>query len=209
MHSTPPILTLGQHLAPSPFDGVEVWPGDVILTRGSGKLARFIRWGEREPGEPSSEVNHGGMFSSRALIRLARAIESLWRTVEHAWWPAHQGDIVSVYRCRGFTSDQRIFVAACMRAFVGKKYGWWKLITNLVDNKMLGGRVVLRRLHFIESRPICTYSLGLALEQAGVQFDDEHGHLIPGKALQPDDADDSIARHPELWETIVYRQRVG
>ncbi len=209
MHSTPPILTLGQHLAASPLDGVEVWAGDVILTRGSGKLARFIRWGEREPGEPASWANHFGTFSSCGPIRAATAIESLWRTVEHPWWEAHQDDEVSVYRYRDFDEADRALFVAAMREFVGRRYGWWKLAANLVDNKLLGGRVVFRRLQVIKNRPICSYSGGLALEAAGVRFDDHEGRPIPGKALQPDDADDSIARHPELWETIVYRQRVG
>jgi hypothetical protein len=160
--------------------------GDLMFTAGSGDLASAIQWAERVRGEEPTEMNHVGVVSRPGYIlpsgrseeKPAVVIESLWRTIEHPWFP---------------TLLQGIIVAQRARKFVGAKYGWWKLFTHLFDNKVLNGKLVARRLLRADSRPICSYTAATAFACAGIRTG-----TIPARAQSPDSMWDYVNNN-DLW----------
>jgi hypothetical protein len=173
--------------------------GDLMFTAGSGDLASAIQWAERVRGEEPTEMNHVGVVSRPGYIlpgagEPAVVIESLWRTIEHPWFPDQKpGYEVSIWRYQPITLLQGIIVAQRARKFVGAKYGWWKLFTHLFDNKVLNGKLVARRLLRADSRPICSYTAATAFACAGIRTG-----TIPARAQSPDSMWDYVNNN-DLW----------
>lgn len=188
------------------LDIIEVWPGDVVLTRGKSLIAKLVTWGETSWSERKrkelSWASHGGMFVEKAPFKLAKATEALWTVESHPWYEDHIGDVVTVYRRLGVTDSQREEAAKEINRYIGRKYGWWKLIPQLIDNRILNGRYATRRLYWNSNRPYCTYILGDALTRAGLLPSEYHG-----KAFSPDDFDDLLGKSTD-WVRIVYRIEV-
>jgi hypothetical protein len=177
--------------------------GDLMFTASAGGLGPSIRWGERARGEEPTEMNHVGVVSKKGYItpptklppEPAEVIESLWKTVEHPWYPAQKpGQEVSIWRYDGITALQEIIVVQRARKFVGSKYGWWKLFTHLADNKIFGGRLVTRRLLSVDSRPICSYTAASAFACAGIRTG-----AIPARAQSPDTMWDYVNATQTPW----------
>ena len=170
--------------------------GDLFFTAGASSLGGAIRWAEQTRGEEPTEMNHVGVVSKKGYIlpcaqptwvdppylKPAVVIESLWRTIEHPWYPDQKpGNEVSVWRYEPITLLQQIVVIQRAERFVGAKYGWWKLLTHFVDNKAFNGRVVTRKLLVADSRPICSYTAACSFHVAGIKTGD-----IPARTQSPD-----------------------
>jgi hypothetical protein len=183
--------------------------GDLMLTASAGGLGPAIRWAEQTRGEEPSLWNHVGIVVKPGFIlpcpqptwmdpvniTPARVVESLWRTVEHEWYPAQKsGQRVCIMRPAGITSLQADRAVNRARRFVGAKYGWWKLATHLIDNKAFNGALVTRRLLQIDSRPICSYTVASAYAVAGIKTGN-----IPAQAQSPDTIWDFITTPGADW----------
>jgi hypothetical protein len=185
-----------------------------MFTAGSTKLGAAIRWAERTKGEAPTVVNHVGVVSRRGFIHPglgsdpavfvhpmdlvpAHVIESLWKTIEHPWYPDQKpGNEVSIWRYAPITCLQASVAVEVARTFVGAKYGWWKLAAHFVDNKIFGGRNVTRRALRADSRPICSYTAATSMHRAGIRT----GH-IPARAQSPDSMWDYI-NESDLWYEV-------
>lgn len=161
--------------------------GDVFFTRSSSLLGRLIRWAETDPREPNGVwANHVGivvksgwiipsMYLSKVYDRLSKAVvvESLWKTQEWDWWENHKhedGNEIRVYRKVDLNFEQITRIEQAARSFVGRTYGWWKLLAHLGDRLLFGGEKTLSHFLHIDSRPICSYTAAKSFAQAGVSF---------------------------------------
>lgn len=187
---------------PALFD-VEVRPGDLVLFRGNSTLGKLIRWAETSKGEGITWANHAGMIVTKSKLRNAVLIESVWKTEKRPLVENHIGEGLSIFRYRMLTPEQQYALVRKMHEFVGDKYGWQRLIAHLVDQRVFGGRTVLRWLgHQEQNRPICSYSTGLSYEFVDITFG------MPAIALQPDDMDDYCINNVIPWQPIVFRERL-
>ena len=153
--------------------------GDVFFTSSPSLLGTAIRWAERDRGEADTEVNHTGEVTRDGFLvphsiddPLAETVEALWHVERNLWYQRHCGEEVTVelWRCIGQTQEEIDREVAFLYSHVGDKYGWWKLAAHFLDNKILGGKRVARRLLTVDGRPICSYLVAKAKSLAQVTF---------------------------------------
>lgn len=182
---------------------VEVRAGDLALFKGTSILGKVIRWAQCTGSEAPSWANHVGVIVNDGQLKDAIIIESLWKTEKRPLLVNHRGDEISIFRFRMLTPEQKYGIVRKMREFVGDTYGWWRLIQHLVDNRIWGGRVVLRWIgKENQNRPICSYSAGLAYEFVDITFGK------PAFSLQPDDMDDWCMNNDLPWQPVIIREKL-
>ena len=181
-------------------------PGDIFFARGTGRLAKMIRWAQRARGEPESWANHmGGITKPGYLVpptndicSLATATEALWHIKEHVWWDAHakdQGYAIAVFRPRNFTGNEGVNrVVENWRTRTGEKYGWWRLGTFLAE-KLTG--LPVTRLHFQNRRIVCSNHIAIGLSKDAISFNDHDPN-----ELDPDEGMDYAIASPEEFKFI-------
>lgn len=194
-------------LSPSPptRSPVRLEPGDVVLVRSASGLGRIIRWAQRGPGERPSWANHVGLITGTGDRRTALITEALWRVRESSL--DRKADAIQVWRHRDWHPAHRQAAAGAMRSFIGLRYGWWKLPVHLADallarlRGLAGGRgeiPLVRRLLFVDSRPICSQVVGRAvLAAAGLKFNG-----LPPRQVTPDDIHDHLTADRN-WELVL------
>ncbi len=176
-------------------------PGDIIATTGDGWLSRAIRWATRVRGESRTEVSHNGLVVQAGRTPDALIVEALLRvrchTLRESYGrrPDHR---VEVWSPINLSDEQRSAIAAAALARRGRPYPAWRLLYHLVDERLLGGRVVLRRLGRIGRRyRICTPLVAEAFWEAGLRF----GESRP-EELNPDSLRDFMLANPGKWRRI-------
>jgi len=183
-------------------------PGDVGFAAGNGWLQRAIRLVETSPGEAPTLVNHSLLFTRAGIVGPARraeqawAVEALGRVEHNPWYERHakeDGYHVQVFRplFLNWRDTGEVVVRALQHK--GQRYGWWKLAAHLGDRYLFAGRSVLGRLLCVDSRPICSYLVGAAFEDAG------YPHAfngVPARAQTPDYQHDYVMSNNGRWSYI-------
>jgi hypothetical protein len=191
---------------------MNLFTGDIILTRSNTLLGKAIRFAERRPGDKSwanhvGLVTHSGSTQELAPYQ-AEMTEALWRVRRgdvrtHYGEPAGAGrPDVKIWRPKaGYVSSaQRSIAAAHAEQYVGAKYGWWKLLAHAGDALLAAALPVqnvrlFRRLLFMDERPICSFLVAVSYATAGVTFG------VDADTASPDDIDDYCTKS-EQWECI-------
>jgi hypothetical protein len=172
-------------------------PGDVVLTRSrTGWLGPAIRWFQRRAWDEDVRYNHAAIVTSLTPtpIASARIVEALWRVRGGRLWDFYGPKAgknrpeILVFRVCSLTDAQRMASAVAAEAFVGRKYGWRKLLAHAADRwlsskagrEVFAFRVLLERG---EQTPICSLLVQHAIGDA-VDFG------VPPGAASPDDLDD-------------------
>lgn len=171
-------------------------PADLIFTRNEKSwIGPAIRWFTRSRGEPETWTNHVAGVGLRDSV-----IEALW-TVQEAEWAKweQENDRFQVWRNVKMTGIARKVVAAQALAYVGRKYGWWKLGAHLLDgmlSKVTGGSVyAFRRVLFMEEYPVCSWVWAFAYGKIGI-------HLgCPPDCADPDTMLDYVSNSHE-WKKV-------
>ena len=157
--------------------------GDIILTRGDKLLSRMIRFFEKDKSEDISKVNHTGVNEKDCLLKDANVIEALTTVKCHNLVEQYAGkkDKVAIFRKKNLRDDERIEVAKKAKEYVGKKYGFIKIVGHALD-WCIGGKYVFRRMFRMDDYPICSWVVGYAYAVIGVKFKG-----VEPWACQPDD----------------------
>lgn len=176
-------------------------PADIVCTRGIGFLARAIQVCQRAPGEDKSIINHVGLISRAGTEFTAWLIESLARgTVEHSFdrYVYNQNEnSVCVLRNNMLTEDQRTLVVNKARTYVGRKYGYLKILAHAGDY-VIGGKYFFRKLCRMDNYPICSWAISHPYEVVNYKFLDLDANLA-----QPDDIwDHSMGRLGVEWSVV-------
>jgi hypothetical protein len=173
---------------------------DIVLTCGKPWFSKLIRWGTQHTGEEKTEVNHAGGGENEENF-----IEALLRVVRTKWADLikQPSDTYQVWRCTKLTDEQREAIAAKMRDYLGRKYGWMKIVFQGIDGilgKIFFADIYLaRRLACMDRYPICSWVVAFAYHRVvGLLFG------VPPNEATPDDILDYIKAHPgEGWVRIV------
>jgi len=180
--------------------------GDVGFAHGTGWLQRAIRWAERAPGETPSWANHSLLFTRAGIVGTAPvahqawAVEALGRVEHNPWFDRHSNEAgyrVQVFRPL-FVNYPGVVVANAL-AHKGDKYGWWKLGAFLGDRFFFKGLPFLAKLLFLDNRPICSYLVGSAFEEAG--YPHAFGP-VPARAQDPDTQHDYVTSGQGRWSYV-------
>lgn len=159
---------------------IELRPGDLILVRGRGWIARAIKRCTRSRGEAPTRVTHVAIAVDRDSI-----VEAHLRSgVRHARFTSG-----NVFRLNTETvpgDGERI--ALYCRAAVGLKYGWGKIVLHALG---------LGRFAGVERWPVCSTLAAHAYASAGYYLG------VPPLSATPDDIDDYVRSHPERFHEVT------
>jgi hypothetical protein len=136
--------------------------------------------------------------------QLAEVVESLWYTHKWAWWDAHKSDkdnAVRVYRKQDLTLPQVKAIETMANKFVGRKYGWWKLLAHLTDRIAFRGKKTVANFLVLDKWPICSYTAAQSFAAGDVFFG-----MLPNVA-DPDEMNDHVEADPS-W-VLVGESRTG
>ena len=198
---------------------IYVKAGDTFFTHSNTLLGKLIRWGETDLGETNGTwANHMGVVVEDGWIGdtdpqavPAIIIEALWKTRKGPLTLA--GNLgVRVFRpIPPYSPEELTRFRSKAEEFVGRTYGWWKILFQLADRVLFKGRKVLTTALFLDKRPICSYlaarvnaaAESLERQIARVQLtQDPRAFGIPAQSVDPDEALDYCLANPRLWEEI-------
>lgn len=175
--------------------------GDVVLTRGQGLVSGVIRFFTRGIGESRTKVSHVGLIVEGGPLESCVLVEALHRVMRHVLWSryAGSGTKVAVYRPKSLTSEEIATVVQKAESYVGRRYGYMKILAHWLD-WVLQGAYVFRRLANEDRYPICSWVVACSFAAAGKRFGVEPG------AATPDDIWDFVTQQTDQYEPIVELQ---
>jgi hypothetical protein len=173
-------------------------PGDVVLTRSRGVVGWAIRLFTRRIGESRTRASHTGIIVEGGSLKTAIIVEALATVKRHRLWDAHaeRNHEVAVYRPLNLSPGDVSRVVAKAETYVGRRYGYLKILAHWLD-WLLQGAYVFRRLANQDRYPICSWVVAYAFAEA-----DKHFDVAPGAAT-PDDIWDFVTRHPDVYREVV------
>ena len=176
----------------------EFMPGDVILCPGKRVIPHILtRWVTQAHDEPPTYAVHTAqVLDAHTVIEMAAVVKTR-STPEFI----RMRKAFEVWRCRALTPAQRQAVAQQARAYMGRKFGWSKLVTHLLDgivNKIAHRPIFFfRRLNHDQRYPICSWITAFSYDRAvHYQFG------VPPEGADPDQIDDWVRSHPDEWVRI-------
>ena len=177
---------------------LELAPGDVVLTRSGGIVGWAIRVFTRRIGESRTKATHTGIIVVGGPIEIAVIVEALGKVKRHSLWDryARARKEVAVFRPLNITDADLTKVVVKAETYVGRQYGYLKLLAHWAD-WVLQGAYVFRRLTNQDRYPICSWVVAYAFAEAG-----RHFGVTPGAAT-PDDIWDFVTGHPDRYREVV------
>jgi len=177
---------------------VSFMAGDIVFTRGTAWYSKLIRWGTRHTGETRSRTNHTGVGLDPNYF-----IEALHHVVATKWSDFAKNNALGtfeIWRNEALTEVQREAVAAKARGYLGRDYGYSKILLQSLDcilGKVLCMDVMaFRRLAFMDKYPICSWVVAYSyFNGIGYSFG------ISPRVADPDEIHDFVANH-EDWKRV-------
>ena len=166
---------------------------DIVLTRAETFIGRAIRFFTRRLGEPPSKVNHVGIMVSPTLI--VEALSTVVRRPLAAAYGPPSKQYIAIYRPLNLTGVEEVRVTLKANNYLGRKYGYVKILAQALD-WFLHGAYVFRRLAGMDNYPICSWLVAHAYSSIGKDFG-----VAPGAAT-PDDIWDYVTSHPDKYEQV-------
>lgn len=181
-----------------PTPPIVLAPGDVMLTRSRGLVGWAIATFTRHIGESRTKATHTGVVVAGGPLEDAVIVEALSSVKRHRIRDRYAGDRgeVAIFRPLNLTDDQIERVVAKAESYVGRRYGYVKILAHWAD-WVLQGAYVFRRLTREDRYPICSWVVAHAFAAAGMHFGVEPG------AATPDDIWDFVTTHPDVYEEVV------
>lgn len=176
---------------------VYAYAGDTFFTRSSSLLGRLIRWAETDPSEEPTWANHTGVVVEDGWIgpRAPQAIvvEALWH-VRRGPLDTSNGAQVRVFGPVEMLIQTEVDIFRnAANEFVGRSYGWWKLLFHLADRALFRGRKVLSHALRLDARPICSYLAAKVGDRVGLYYG------CDPEVATPDEMLDYCMAHPDEW----------
>jgi len=191
---------------------IELKPCDIMATRSKGRLGRLIRFFTRRIGESKSRVNHIGQVVHGGTLETAIVVEALSpRVVHRPLWDGYgckSAPDATIFRPLNLTDEDIAVITRTAESYVGRRYGYLKLGTNLLDWVATNIRAAIpigerrdvylfRRLTHDDNYPMCSWITSHSYAKRGKDFGVKAG------AATPDDIWDFCLSHPEKYAVIV------
>ncbi|MSR19878.1 MAG: hypothetical protein EXR91_02725 [Gemmatimonadetes bacterium] len=168
-------------------------PGDIVLMKSGGLVGWAIRVFTRSIGERRTKATHSGVI-----------VEALATVKRHSLWTRYAGahKEVAVFRPLNLAAADLAKVVAKAETYVGRRYGYLKLLAHWAD-WVLQGAYVFRRLTNQDRYPICSWVVAYAYAEAGKHFGVEPG------AATPDDIWDFVTENSDVYREVVALGRLS
>jgi hypothetical protein len=171
--------------------------GDIVLTQGTGLISKLIRKFTRDKYESITKVNHVGIVVEGGDDKDVVIVEALTGVKKHTMWSQYAltGDKVAIYRSLDLSEKERNAIVNKAEMYVGRQYGYFKIVAHLFD-WALGGRYVFRRIAAMDNYPICSWVVAQSYATVGKNFGVEAG------AASPDDIWDHIQKNKSKYKCV-------
>jgi hypothetical protein len=181
-----------------PTPPIVLAPGDLMLTRSRGLVGWAIATFTRHVGESRTKATHTGVVVAGGPMEGAVIVEALSKVKRHGLWERYAGgrSEVAIFRPLNLAEDQIARVVAKAESYVGRRYGYLKILAHWAD-WVLQGAYVFRRLTREDRYPICSWVVAHAFAAAGKHFGVEPG------AATPDDIWDFVTTHWDAYEEVL------
>jgi hypothetical protein len=166
---------------------------DIVLTRSNTWLGRSIRFMSTHLGDSKSQVNHCGIMVTPTLI--VEALNTVKRRPLIDAYGVPSKQLLAVYRPRNLTGEESVRVVMKANSYVGRTYGYLKIVAHALD-WVLQGAYVFRRMAGVDKYPICSWVVAHAYGVVGKYFG-----VAPGAAT-PADIWDFVTRNPDKYEQV-------
>lgn len=173
-------------------------PGDVMLSRSRGLVGWAIATFTRHIGESRTKVTHTGIVVVGGALEEAVIVEALSKVKRHRLWDryADSGKDVAVFRPLNLEPEKIAKVVAKAESYVGRRYGYLKILAHWAD-WLLQGAYVFRRLTSQDRYPICSWVVAHSFAAAGKHFGVEPG------AATPDDIWDFVVARTDVYREVI------
>ena len=165
-------------------------PGDVIVCPGRRHPPHVLtRWVSRSHDErPTYAVHTAQFLGAHKVIEMDMVVKK--RTTREF---LRMRRAFEVWRCSTLTPSQRRAVSGKSLDYLGRKFGWYKLVTHLLDgvvNKVSHRQVYFfRRLNHDQRYPICSWITAFSYDRA------VHYHFgVPPECADPDQIHDQLVK---------------
>lgn len=177
---------------------LQVEPGDIFFTRGYSFFSKMIRWDESVWDDDIAKINHVGMFVESGQLLTAIGVEALRKVEKHSIYDYYhpKKDRIAIFRPLNLVDEQRELIVNKGLSYVGKDYGYLKILGHSLDF-FTGGHYVFRRLFNSDNYPICSWLVAHAYKAADLYFDCD-----PGMAT-PDDIWEFCVKNTLKYEPIL------
>ena len=147
-------------------------------------------------------MNHVGIVVAKGDEYTATIVEARSKALRRPLGESYAGtdNEVSVYRPKA-TQKQKTYAVRSAEEYVGRSYGYLKIILHVLDWALLGA-YVFRRLGRIEAYPICSYLVAHACADGGIHFG------VSPNAAEPDDIWDWVTHHPTEFQLVRPLSRI-
>lgn len=173
--------------------------GDIVLVRGYSLISRLIRLFTRSRWERPTVVNHVGV-----MVDSINIVESAGKTIKHGLADYNSSrDTIYIVRRVDMTGWQRIAVAKKAETYVGRQYGWLKILAHGLD-RLLGNIYLFRQLARMDKYPICSWVVAYAYRQVGLNFG-----VYPWVADPDDIWDYCIEKESKQSFQVIFAMREG
>lgn len=173
-------------------------PADIFFTRGHSLFSRLIRFGETSFKEEKSIINHTGIVTGFGPIIIADSVEALLKVERHTLYSQYHNkkDKVAIFRPININEEQIIEIIRKANSYVGKQYGWLKIVAHSLDY-FIGKKYIFRRLTNNDNYPICSWVVSHSYKAAGLNFGCDSG------MADPDDIWDFCISNPNKYQRIL------
>jgi hypothetical protein len=175
---------------------IQLLPGDIMATRGRGRLARLILFLTRSRGEAKTKVNHVGLVVQGGTLGETVIVEALQHVMRRrlaVGYGKPDSPEVTIWRCAVLTGEDRDAICAWAEKQVGRRYGYVKLLSYLPGWFGKG----LSWIPLVTGGQVCSNLVAYAFGEEGLFFGVE-----PGRAT-PDDILDFAEGHPAKYREVV------
>jgi hypothetical protein len=173
--------------------------GDIVFFKKRSLFSRLIRFFTRSKDEPKTYASHVGGLHLRAFTR-PHIIESSFEVIRRPFGLDGEGSL-EIWSHKTITDEERAEVVAKANEYVGRTYGFFKLVTHFLDAivvKLINKEFFFfRRLTNSDKYPICSWVWAYAYYKGY----DNYEFGIDPKYATPDDMHDFVKQSDE-WEMV-------
>lgn len=164
--------------------------GDIVFMHDAGWLSRAIRWCTRSKGERPTWANHTAIAYDNNLVVDTRVVVSM--KVSKYFSPSKYV-ILRDPVMNGYPSFQNR-MKTVLGEYVGKKYGWVKLIAHGFD--VFFGGYYFRKLARMDKYPVCSWVVAESYKKV---LERKNIFGVPSWVASPDDIMDFCIQNKWMY----------
>lgn len=177
--------------------------GDIFFTRGHNYISNFIRIGETLSDKEKAVINHTGVIVTGGELSEAIGVEALVHVMKHPIYDQYHNtkNEIAIFRPIGLTLQDKDIIIDKANDYVGRDYGYLKIVTHAMD-ACIGGHYFFRRLTHEDKYPICSWVTGFTMAKVGRYFG------VDPAAANPDDIWDYCLANTDSYQQVLSLTRI-